>query len=150
MEKKYNVRTTTLEEYHPLSDQNAFICLVNWMGNDSSIVQAARVSYGKDVRENIKYPKHFGLPLSKQDEQRSKEILERRKEQDKKDRNLIRYLMNHQHTTPFEMVEVQFMVQVPMDCWRQWVRHRTANINEYSTRYTGSCPSTHIVKKALS
>lgn len=44
--------------------------------------------------------------------------------------------MNHSHTSPFEMVEIKFMVQVPMDCWRQWVRHRTASINEYSTRYT--------------
>src|SRR5690606_5010022 len=46
------------------------------------------------------------------------------------------YLMNHGHSSPFEMVEFVFMVQVPMDCWRQWVRHRTASINEYSTRYT--------------
>jgi thymidylate synthase (FAD) len=51
------------------------------------------------------------------------------------DRHLTRYLMNHEHTTPFEMVTVKFMVQVPMDCWRQWIRHRTASVNEYSTRY---------------
>jgi thymidylate synthase (FAD) len=51
------------------------------------------------------------------------------------DRTLIRYLMRHNHTTPFEMAELKFIVRVPMDIWRQWVRHRTANINEYSTRY---------------
>lgn len=53
-----------------------------------------------------------------------------------KDRKLIRHLMSHRHTSPFEMVEFIFLVQVPMDCWRQWVRHRTASINEHSTRYT--------------
>ena len=51
------------------------------------------------------------------------------------DRTLIRYLMRHHHTTPFEMAELKFIVRVPMDVWRQWVRHRTASINEYSTRY---------------
>ena len=51
------------------------------------------------------------------------------------DRKLIRYLMRHRHTSPFEQAEVQFVVRVPMDIWRQWVRHRTASINEYSTRY---------------
>ena len=49
---------------------------------------------------------------------------------------LIRYLMRHRHTTPFEMAEIKFLVRVPMDCWRQWIRHRTANVNEYSTRYS--------------
>lgn len=114
------------KKYHPLSDQNAFICLVNWMGNDSSIVQAARVSYDKDnnpITANEAINSNYARFQDYEEQQR-------------RDRNLIRYLMNHQHTTPFEMVEVQFMVQVPMDCWRQWVRHRTANINEYSTRYT--------------
>ena len=52
------------------------------------------------------------------------------------DRTLIRYLMRHQHTTPFEMAELKLLVRVPMDCWRQWIRHRTASINEYSTRYS--------------
>ena len=51
------------------------------------------------------------------------------------DRTLIRYLMRHHHTTPFEMAELKFIVRAPMDIWRQWVRHRTASINEYSTRY---------------
>jgi thymidylate synthase (FAD) len=49
---------------------------------------------------------------------------------------LIRYLMRHRHSTPFEMAEIKFLVRVPMDCWRQWIRHRTANVNEYSTRYS--------------
>lgn len=83
-----------------------FIRLVDIMGDDSSVVQAARVSYGKGT----------------------KKISE--------DRGLIRYLMSHRHTSPFEMVEFKFHVRVPMDCWRQWIRHRTANVNEYSTRYS--------------
>jgi len=113
--------------YHPLQWQKfpvldqGFICLVDVMGDDAAIVQAARVSYGKD-------------------EQDPNDIC--RIERDKvKDRQLIRYLMNHSHTTPFEMVEIKFLVQVPMDAWRQWVRHRTANINEYSTRYTEAIDS---------
>ena len=92
------------------------------MGDDSSIVQAARVSYDKDIQGNT---------LSDRDN--NAEVWEK---QIKVDRQLIRYLMNHSHTTPFEMVEIKFMVQVPMDCWRQWIRHRTASVNEYSTRYT--------------
>jgi thymidylate synthase (FAD) len=114
------------KKFHPLSDQNAFICLVNHMGDDSSIVQAARVSYGKDENYFTHPDNGTGIPRPVHEQM----------EAFKKDRQLIRYLMNHQHGTPFEMVEIQFMVQVPMDCWRQWIRHRTANINEYSTRYT--------------
>ena len=76
------------------------------MGDDSSIVQAARVSYGAGT----------------------KKVSE--------DKGLIRYLLRHQHTTPFEMCEIKLHVRVPMDCWRQWIRHRTANVNEYSTRYS--------------
>lgn len=83
-----------------------FVRLVDVMGGDYSVVQAARVSYGKGT----------------------KKISE--------DRGLIRYLMSHKHTSPFEMVEFKFHVKVPMDCWRQWIRHRTANVNEYSTRYS--------------
>ncbi|GHT45781.1 flavin-dependent thymidylate synthase [Planctomycetales bacterium] len=89
----------------PVLDQG-FVCLVDVMGDDSSIVQAARVSYG----EGTKTPSD--------------------------DRTLIRYLMRHQHTTPFEMAEIKLLVRVPMDCWRQWIRHRTASVNEYSTRYS--------------
>lgn len=114
------------KKFHPLSDQNAFICLVDHMGDDSSIVQAARVSYGKDDNYFIHTDNGTGIPRPQHEQL----------EQFQKDRQLIRYLMNHSHTTPFEMVEIKFMVQVPMDCWRQWVRHRTASINEYSTRYT--------------
>lgn len=83
-----------------------FVRLVDYMGGDESIVQAARVSYGKGT----------------------KKVSE--------DKGLIRYLMRHRHTTPFEMCEVKLHVKVPIDCWRQWIRHRTANINEYSTRYS--------------
>lgn len=90
--------------YKILND--GFIRVVDTMGDDSSIVQAARVSYGEGT----------------------KTVHE--------DRGLIRYLMRHWHTTPFEMCEIKFHVRVPMDCWRQWIRHRTANVNEYSTRYS--------------
>lgn len=83
-----------------------FVRVVDYMGADESIVQAARVSYGKGTKK-----------LSE-------------------DRGLIRYLMRHRHSTPFEMCEIKFHVKVPMDCWRQWIRHRMANVNEYSTRYS--------------
>jgi thymidylate synthase (FAD) len=85
---------------------DGFIRVVDYMGSDEAIVQSARVSYG----------------------QGTKKVSE--------DRGLIRYLLRHQHTTPFEMCEIKFHVRVPMDCWRQWIRHRTANVNEYSTRYS--------------
>jgi thymidylate synthase (FAD) len=89
----------------PVLDQG-FVCLVDVMGEDSSIVQAARVSYGEGTKKVSD------------------------------DRTLLRYLMRHQHTTPFEMAEIKLLVRVPMDCWRQWIRHRTASVNEYSTRYS--------------
>src|SRR3984885_7364245 len=85
---------------------DGFVCLVDVMGDDQAVVQAARVSYGEGTRAVSD------------------------------DRGLIRYLLRHRHTTPFEMVELKFLVRVPMDCWRQWIRHRTANVNEYSTRYS--------------
>lgn len=85
---------------------DGFVCLVDVMGDDQAVVQAARVSYGEGTRKVSD------------------------------DRGLIRYLLRHRHTTPFEMAEVKFLVRVPMDCWRQWIRHRTANVNEYSTRYS--------------
>lgn len=94
----------------PVLDQG-FICLVDVMGDDYAIVQAARKSYDKDLQE-------AGLW------------------QGATDRSTLRFMMRLGHTSPFEMVEIKFLVRVPMDCWRQWVRHRTANINEYSTRYT--------------
>lgn len=89
----------------PILD-DGFVCLVDVMGNDESVVQAARVSYGEGTKKVSD------------------------------DRTLIRYLMRHRHSTPFEMAEIKLLVRVPMDCWRQWIRHRTANVNEYSTRYS--------------
>lgn len=85
---------------------DGFVRVVDYMGSDETIVQAARVSYGKGTKKV------------------------------REDRNLIRYLLRHWHTSPFEMCEVMLHVRVPMDCWRQWIRHRTANVNEYSTRYS--------------
>src|SRR4051812_15396175 len=85
---------------------DGFVCLVDVMGDDSSVVQAARVSYGAGTKKVSD------------------------------DRTLIRYLLRHRHTTPFEMAEIKLHVRVPMDCWRQWIRHRTASVNEYSTRYS--------------
>jgi len=85
---------------------DGFVCLVDTMGDDSAVVQAARVSYGEGT-------KHVS-----------------------DDRTLIRYLMRHRHTTPLEMAEIKLLVRVPMDCWRQWIRHRMASVNEYSTRYS--------------
>lgn len=86
--------------------KDGFVRVIDYLGSDESIVQAARVSYGK------------GTKIVREDEA------------------LIRYLLRHQHTTPFEMCEIKLHVRVPMDCWRQWIRHRTANVNEYSTRYS--------------
>lgn len=104
---------------------DGFVCLVDVMGNDSSVVQAARVSYGNDTRASV-WDSKTGLPVSGQMS---------------KDRGLIRYMMRNHHGTPFEMAEVKLLVRVPMDCWRQWIRHRTANVNEYSTRYTEAIDS---------
>lgn len=83
-----------------------FVRLVDSMGGDNAIVQAARVSYGKGTSKVSQ------------------------------DRGLIRYLMRHRHTTPFEMVEFKYHCKMPIFVARQWVRHRTANINEYSLRYS--------------
>lgn len=85
---------------------HGFVRVVDYMGDDSSIVQAARVSYGKGT----------------------KKISE--------DKGLINYLMRHWHTTPFEMCELKLHVKLPIFIARQWIRHRTANVNEYSARYS--------------
>jgi thymidylate synthase (FAD) len=85
---------------------DGFVRVVDYMGDDGAIVQAARVSYGKGTKRV------------------------------QEDRGLIRYLLRHAHTTPFEMCEIKLHVRVPMDVWRQWIRHRTASVNEYSTRYS--------------
>jgi thymidylate synthase (FAD) len=100
---------TSGHRFQVLND--GFVQVIDYMGSDNAIVQAARVSYGagtKTVRE---------------------------------DRGLIRYLMRHRHTTPFEMCELKLLVRVPMDAWRQWIRHRTASVNEYSTRYSEAIDS---------
>lgn len=110
-EFRQTARTTSPELEQVLGTRfdvldNGFIRVVDYMGSDDSIVQAARVSYG----------------------QGTKKVHE--------DAGLIRYLMRHHHSTPFEMCEIKLHVRVPMDCWRQWIRHRTASVNEYSTRYS--------------
>lgn len=89
----------------PILD-HGFIRVIDYMGDDAAIVQAARVSYGRGTR-------------------RASE-----------DRALIRYLMRHWHTTPFEMCELKLHVKLPIFVARQWIRHRTANVNEYSARYS--------------
>jgi thymidylate synthase (FAD) len=91
--------------YLPVLD-HGFVGLVDHMGSDNAIVQAARVSYGAGTK------------------------------QVQDDRNLIRYLMRHEHTTPFEMCEVKFHIKLPIFVMRQLVRHRTASMNEYSARYS--------------
>jgi thymidylate synthase (FAD) len=85
---------------------DGFVRVIDYMGSDSSIVQAARVSYGTGTKKM------------------------------REDEGLIRYLVRHHHTSPLEMCEIKLHIRVPMDCWRQWIRHRTASVNEYSTRYS--------------
>lgn len=85
---------------------HGFVRVVDYMGDDSAIVQSARVSYGAGTKK---------ISL---------------------DRGLIQYLIRHKHTTPFEMCEIKFHIKLPMFIARQWIRHRTANVNEYSARYS--------------
>lgn len=85
---------------------HGFVRVVDYMGDDSAIVQAARVSYGKGTKKKTM------------------------------DQGLINYLMRHRHSTPFEMCEIKLHVKLPMFVARQWIRHRTANVNEYSARYS--------------
>tara|TARA_B100000959_G_scaffold277761_1_gene334881 strand:- start:19 stop:966 length:948 start_codon:yes stop_codon:yes gene_type:complete len=94
-----------LYEAIPILD-HGFIRVVDYMGNDSSIVQSARVSYGKGTKKV------------------------------NTDSGLIKYLMRHWHSTPFEMCEIKYHVKLPIFIARQWIRHRTANVNEYSARYS--------------
>jgi len=94
-----------LYEAVPVLD-HGFVRVVDYMGDDSSIVQAARVSYGKGTKKVST------------------------------DSGLIKYLMRHRHTTPFEMCEIKYHVKLPIFVARQWIRHRTANVNEYSARYS--------------
>ncbi|WP_374303182.1 FAD-dependent thymidylate synthase [Ferrovibrio sp.] len=98
-----------LEEilYEPMTVlDHGFVRVIDYMGDDSAVVQAARVSYGRGT----------------------KKVSE--------DRGLINYLMRHRHTTPFEMCEIKYHVKLPIFVARQWIRHRTANVNEYSARYS--------------
>ncbi|MEL6278424.1 MAG: FAD-dependent thymidylate synthase [Pseudomonadota bacterium] len=85
---------------------HGFVRVIDYMGDDAAIVQAARVSYGKGTKAA------------------------------RDDRGLIRYLMRHWHSTPFEMCEIKLHVKLPIFVARQWIRHRTANVNEYSARYS--------------
>ena len=85
---------------------HGFVRVIDYMGDDAAIVQAARVSYGKGTKKV------------------------------REDRGLLRYLMRHRHTTPFEMCEIKFHCKMPIFVARQWIRHRTANVNEYSGRYS--------------
>jgi len=85
---------------------HGFVRVVDYMGDDGAIVQAARVSYGRGTRRVSE------------------------------DKGLINYLMRHRHTTPFEMCEIKYHVKLPIFVARQWIRHRTANVNEYSARYS--------------
>jgi thymidylate synthase (FAD) len=94
-----------LYEPIPVLD-HGFIRVVDYMGDDAAVVQAARVSYGRGTRK----------------------VLE--------DAGLIRYLLRHWHSTPFEMAEIKYHVKLPIFVARQWIRHRTANVNEYSARYS--------------
>lgn len=109
--KADTVRATSseLEEilYKPFPVlDHGFIRVIDYMGTDASIVQAARVSYGIGTKKS------------------------------NEDQSLINYLMRHQHTTPFEMCEIKLHVKLPIFVARQWIRHRTANVNEYSARYS--------------
>src|SRR6201989_2644801 len=85
---------------------HGFVRVIDYMGDDAAVVQAARVSYGRGT----------------------KKVSE--------DRGLINYLIRHRHTTPFEMCEIKYHVKLPIFVARQWIRHRTANVNEYSARYS--------------
>ncbi len=85
---------------------HGFVRVIDYMGDDAAVVQAARVSYGRGTRKTSE------------------------------DANLIRYLMRHCHSTPFEMCEIKYHVKLPIFVARQWIRHRTANVNEYSARYS--------------
>ena len=105
------LRTTvpSLEEilYKPLAAlDHGFVRVIDYMGDDTAIVQSARVSYGKGTKK-----------ISN-------------------DKGLIKYLMRHWHSTPFEMCEIKLHVKLPIFIARQWIRHRTANVNEYSARYS--------------
>ncbi|MFN7710708.1 MAG: FAD-dependent thymidylate synthase [Holosporales bacterium] len=108
----FTTRRPTVAALEPVLGQalpvldHGFIRVIDYMGDDSAIVQAARVSYGKGTKKVTQ------------------------------DQGLINYLMRHRHTTPFEMCELKLHIKLPIFVARQWIRHRTANVNEYSARYS--------------
>jgi thymidylate synthase (FAD) len=109
LEQTCRPTVTALEDilFQPIQVlDHGFVRVVDYMGDDAAVVQAARVSYGRGTRRTSE------------------------------DRGLIRYLMRHWHTTPFEMCEIKLHVKLPIFVARQWIRHRTANVNEYSARYS--------------
>lgn len=116
LDELLNMQNTTkrvvveaLEEklYRPIPVlDHGFVRVVDYMGDDSAIVQAARVSYGKGTKKT------------------------------QQDKGLINYLLRHRHTTPFEMCDIKFHIKLPIFVARQWIRHRTASVNEYSARYS--------------
>ncbi len=110
-EQNYTNRATvpTLEELlnKPIKVlDHGFVRVIDYMGDDNAVVQAARVSYGKGTKQL------------------------------NQDQGLINYLMRHRHTTPFEMCDIKFHIKLPIFIARQWIRHRTASVNEYSARYS--------------
>lgn len=110
-QKQTTIRPVSLELeeilYHPFEVlDHGFVRVVDYMGNDSSVVQAARVSYGSGTKKI------------------------------NADTALINYLIAHRHTTPLEMCEIKFHIKLPIFVARQWIRHRTASVNEYSARYS--------------
>ena len=111
-DQRFETRRVTVPDldeilYQPLPVlDHGFVRVVDYMGDDGAIVQSARVSYGKGTRKTSD------------------------------DAGLISYLMRHRHTTPFEMCEIKYHVKLPIFVARQWIRHRTANVNEYSARYS--------------
>ena len=110
--QRFETRRATVPEleeilFEPLAVlDHGFVRVIDYMGDDSAIVQAARVSYGKGTKKT------------------------------RGDAGLINYLMRHRHTTPFEMCEIKYHIKLPIFVARQWIRHRTANVNEYSARYS--------------
>src|SRR5271156_224006 len=111
-ERQAPTRRPTVEALEALLGQpiavldHGFVRVIDYMGDDGAVVQAARVSYGRGTRRVSE------------------------------DRGLINYLMRHHHSTPFEMCEIKYHVKLPIFVARQWIRHRTANVNEYSARYS--------------
>lgn len=146
MERAVLVEGLRWKKFSVLDD--GFVCLVDLMGSDSAIVQAARISYGADERpcQDCKGAGQYSdetapFPDSRICETCNGSGKESIAVKQMNDTTLIRYLMRHRHTTPVEMVEIKFLVRVPMDTWRQWIRHRMASVNEYSTRYSEAIDS---------